>query len=188
MPGQYRAIWTVTGGGTGYSVFHCDNAGDVSDAQQFVDAVGDFFTGLQSAMPNDVLINGDAELVNLGEDGTLAAVFPVTPFPAVTGSGAFNYSRAAGGRIDWSTGAIVGGRRLTGRTYIVPMIAAAFSDNGLLTPAALDQMQTAGDALIAASIAAGIPLKIWSKKNATSVVVSTCSVPPAGAILRSRRD
>lgn len=188
MPSQYRAIWSTLGGGTGYSVFHADVAGDVTDAQEFANAVRTFFNSIADRLPNDVTITFDSEVVNLAETGELVGVFPVTAPTLVTGSGALNYSRAAGGRIDWATGVIAGGRRLTGRTYIVPIVAAEFDNSGLLTSACIADLQAAANTLISDLTAAGIVLRIWSRKNAVSAVVISASVPPKGAILRSRRD
>lgn len=188
MPSEYRAIWGVLGGGTGYSVFHADLADDATDAQEFADAVQDFFSALANVLPTDVIINFDSEVVNLAEDGTLVGVFPVTVPTQVTGSGTGSYSRAAGARIDWTTGVIVGGRRLTGRTYLVPIVGSAFDADGVLTTTVQTGLQTAAQDFIADLTAAGIVLRIWSRKNASSSVVIDASVPAKGAILRSRRD
>lgn len=188
MPAEYRAIWSALGGGTGYSVFHADEASDATDAQEFADAIHDFFADVANVLPTDVTINFDSEVVNLSDAGVLEAVFPVSAPAQVTGSGSTAYSRAAGGRIDWSTGVIAGGRRLTGRTYLVPLISSAFDTDGLLTSTVQTGLQTAGDDLIAAMTGAGIPLQVWSRKNASSAVVISASAPAKGAILRSRRD
>jgi hypothetical protein len=152
------------------------------------DAIAAFFSDVADVIPTDVVIAFDSEVVNLAEDGTLTAVFPVTPPTSVPGSGTGNYSRAAGGRVDWSTGVIVGGRRLTGRTYLVPLISNAFDADGLVSSTVQGGLTTAGNDLIAAMNSAGIPLQVWSRKNAASHVAISASAPPNGAILRSRRD
>lgn len=188
MPAQYRAIWSVLGGGTGYSVFHASNPTDAVDAQEFADGVRAFFNAILDRLPNDVSITFDSEVVQLADDGTLVAVFPVTAPAIVVGSGTGNYSRAAGGRIDWATGAIAGGRRITGRTYIVPIVAAEFDASGLLTSACIADLQAAADALISGLLANGVVLSVWSRKNASTHPVVTASIPAKGAILRSRRD
>lgn len=188
MPSQYRAIWSAPGGGTGYSVFHADVAGDSTDAQEFANAIREFFLDVQGLMPDDVSISFDSEVLNLSETGELVGVLPVTAPAAVVGSGTSGFSRATGARIDWSTGVIVSGRRLTGRTYIVPLESFCFDSSGLLTSIVQTNLLDAANGLLTALTTAGIVLKVWSRTHGQSAVVISASAPPKGAILRSRRD
>jgi hypothetical protein len=105
----------------------------------------------------------------------------------VNGSSTGAYSRPAGGRIDWATDTIVAGRRLTGRTYLVPFALSAFDTEGVITAANVSSLTTAALALITAT-GLNRPLRVWSRTHATSAVVSDASCPAAGAILRGRRD
>lgn len=187
MPAQYRVIWSTLGGGTGYSVFHFTEAGTSPAAQQIADDVGEFFEDLQVGTPNDVSWSFDSEVLDLSDAGVLTAVWPVTPPAPLAGVGTGIYARAQGIRIDWSTDAIVAGRRLSGRTFIVPQVAATFDANGLIEPTSQGGLETAADNFLAAT-ALNRPLRVWSRTHATSSVVTGRSVPPQGAILRGRRD
>lgn len=188
MPSQYRAIWTVPGGGTGYSVFHSDDATDGTDAQEFADNIRIFFAALASSFPDDIQINFDSEVVTLDLGGSLVATWAVTPPLVVNGTSTAAYNRAAGLRVDWQTGTIVAGRRLNGRTYFVPSASTAFDTEGQVIAATTLQYQNAANALIANMLADGIPLEIWSRTHGVSQPVVTASVPAFGAILRGRRD
>jgi hypothetical protein len=187
MPAEYRAVWATQGGGTGYSVFHFQVAGSPAVAATIASQVRTFFTGIAGFYPDDVNVTFDSEVLDMDEAGTLTAVHGVTPPAAVPGLNNTSYNRAAGLRIDWSTGHIVAGRRLTGRTFIVPAAASVFDTNGLVTSANVTAAITAGNALITAS-ASNRPLVVWSRTHQVSWAVQTCSCPTKGAILTGRRD
>jgi len=187
MPAQYRALWQTSGGGAGFSVLHYTIAGNGTAAQTLADQTQDFFDNLDSIMPNDTVINFDSEVLDLAEDGTLTAVWAVTPPAAITGAGAGDFYAAAGGRIDWATDAIVAGRRLSGRIYIVPLIGSAYDTDGSIDAAAQAVLQVAGDGLIT-DTSFNRPLRVWSRTHAVSAVVESAFVPAKGAVLRGRRD
>ena len=188
MPSQYRAIWTVPGGGTGYSVLHFANVVTQAAAQAAAARIRSFFLAMAPNLPDDVQINFDSEVLILDVAGALTGVFAVTPPPVVNGSSSGAYSRATGARVDWSTGSIIAGRRLTGRTYIVPVVGASFDTEGVLNTTAKASIQAGADALLANLLTDGNQLLVWSRVHAVTQVVQSASVPPAGAILRGRRD
>lgn len=188
MHGEYRAIWTVPGGGTGYSVLHFDQPGDQAEADLVAARIRTLFFSMQSLFPDDITIAFDSEILILDDAGVLQSVFAVTPPTTVTGTSTAVYSRAAGARIDWATGVIVGGRRLTGRTYLVPMVSTIFTTAGLLTPTAVTTIQTAASGYISSMTTDGVVPRVWSRVHQTTAVVISASAPTNGAILRSRRD
>lgn len=187
MPAQYRAIWTVPGGGTGYSVFHFTDAGNGTAAQTIATNTRDFFVDVQSLLPDDVQINFDSEVLDLTDGGTLIAAWAVTPGAEVDGQSTAVFSRATGARVDWGTDVIVAGRRLAGRTYLVPISSGAFDTEGVLTSAVRTSLLTAANAFIT-DTGLNRPLRVWSRTHSTSSVVTDASVPAGGAILRGRRD
>jgi len=188
MPGEYRAVWSTAGGGIGYTVFHFATTVDSNaEAQTIANAVRAFFQSLVGLFPNEVSINFESEYLNLAADGTLEAVFAVAPPAQVLGTDTSTYNRAAGVRVDWGTGQIVNGRRLTGRTYLVPVGAGAYDATGLVTSANATAILAAANTLISAT-ASTAPLAVWSRTHQVSHVVTTPSVPSKGAILTGRRD
>lgn len=187
MPAQYRALWSTPGGGAGFTVLHFTTAVLGTAAQTIADQVQDFFDDLDPILPDDVSIAFDNEVLDLEEDGTLIEAHSVTIPPTVVGDSTGIYARAQGARIDWHTGQVVAGRRLNGRTYVVPIVGSGFDTTGLLTAPVLLQLATAAQNLIVAAAAAR-PLRVWSRTHATSAAVQSFSTPAKGAILRGRRD
>jgi hypothetical protein len=187
MVAEYRAIWTVPGGGTGYSVFHLNDPSDGTQAQLSAVAIRGFFSANIGLFPDDVTIEFDDEMRVLSNTGTLQSVWPIAPPASVTGTQTLNYSRAAGIRVNWLTGAIVGGRRLNGRTFLVPASSGAFDTVGQVNDATVTAVQgTAQDLIDDLDAQAG--LVVWSRTHAFTAGVQSASVPKAGAILRGRRD
>jgi hypothetical protein len=187
MPSEYRAIWSTPGGGTGYSVFHFQDVVSNTQAQGLANAVRAFFLTVSGVIPDDCTVSFDSEVTVYTLGGVLTGVFPVTPPAPTPGLTNATFNRAAGVRIDWGTGHIVAGRRLTGRTYIVPAGAGAFDSTGLVNSANITALTNAGQALITAcsSIQA---LVVWSKTHGIAWAIDTASVPTKGAILTGRRD
>lgn len=187
MPSQYRAIWSTPGGGTGYSVFHFEDVVSNTEAQNTANAVRTFFNSLTGIFPDDVTITFDSEVVVLDLAGVLQSVYPVTPPSSVTGINTTSYNRAAGCRVDWDTGHIVAGRRLSGRTYLVPIGSNSYDTTGLLNSVNAAAVVTAGQALITATSSIK-PLAVWSRTHGVMWAVDTASCPLKGAILTGRRD
>lgn len=187
MPAQYRAVWSVPGGGTGYSVLHFTTAGTAAAAQIIADNVRAYFESIKGLFPDDVSISYESEVLDLDDAGTLLAVWAVTPPSTTVGINAAVYSRAAGARVDWGTDTIVNGRRLAGRTYLVPLASVCFTTTGLLTTVNQAEIVTKSQAFITAT-GLNRPLRVWSRTHATSATASKASAPFQGAILRGRRD
>lgn len=181
---EYRAIWSGTTGGTGYSVFHFDGAGSATAIPALVHT---FFDGNKAFLPNEVSIDFDAEVIQKANDGTLIGAVAVTPPTTVVGQSASAFSMPAGLRVTWETGTIVNGRRLRGRTYIVPSVGAADA-TGTPSTASMAALKTAADALINASVINNTPLAVWSRANSAVMAVTSAVVSDRTAVLRSRRD
>lgn len=187
MPSQYRALWSTPGGGSGFTVLNFQDVANNTDAQDLADMVQVFFDAIKGVLPDDVTVAFDNEVLVLDLAGVLQSVYPVTPPASVVGINSTSFNRAAGLRIDWSTGHIVAGRRLTGRTYIVPVGSSVFDTTGLVTSANVTAVQTAAQALITAS-SSNAALVVWSRTHAVAWAADTASVPTKGAILTGRRD
>lgn len=88
------------------------------------------------------------------------------------------------GLIQWRTGVYVGGREIRGRTFI-PAPGEAQSTGG--TPAATYRVswETRADALVAATSAAPV---IWSRARGQAAPITSGTVWPKWATLRTRRD
>jgi len=125
-----------------------------------------------------------------------------TPPAAIQGTGGGAWAAPAGATAQWTTASYLYGRRVKGRTYLVPLTAGAFQSDGTI----LDTTKTALNAAAAALVAGASNFVVYTRERqaksaaesptgkeityrpgASSMVVSG-SVADRVAVLRSRRD
>lgn len=199
---RVRSEWTGFNGAPGYTnLFFRDfttdgpggDTGTVANASAAVDRVRGFWGALSALLPDDVTITPDSN-VDLLEDttGELIDSFTSTSGGAVLGTDTGGYQSAGGASITWRTGGIRNGRRIVGRTFLVPLAGSIFNTTGQLIPSVQAQIQTAANALLNPS---GTPdLGVYARPSAPGAtdglwtVARAASVPSRGSVLRSRRD
>jgi hypothetical protein len=187
---EYRAVWSVTGGGVGYSVFHVREGVTPSvatAAQGFADDLRAGLATLTGDLPNDVSISFESEARELDvSTGTLVGVHAVDPPSDVAGIGTGVYAAPSGAKVDLNTEGIVAGRRLTGRTFIVPLIGTAYTDGGLIASGTRSRLNTAFEAF--RDEVDLYSLAVWSRTHGILADVTSVSASLKAAVLRSRRD
>jgi hypothetical protein len=152
-----------------------------------------FLASVQSRIPPDVTlsINGTVEVID-DTNGELQGFMNVTAPASKVGSMAGVYSAPSGAVVNWYTGAVRNGRRIRGRTFLVPLGGAATATNGTIDDTHLTGLRTAANNLVAAT--GDSRLVVWSRPSApgetdgVSAEVITATVPDKIAILTSRRD
>lgn len=204
MPLLYRvrSRWAGFNGAPGYSVMHFRDfntpdpgagGGTIEDASAAVARARSFFGGIAALLPDDVSIEPEQE-VDVIEDTTGALVNSLqsTNGGTVDGTATGSYSAASGAVVNWRTGGIRNGRRIRGRTFLVPLAGSAYSTTGSLLPSSQTTIATAASQLAAST---GTPdLFVYARptgpgaSDGTSSVVTGSSVPTLAAVLRSRRD
>lgn len=128
----------------------------------------------------DTIDDTTGELVSVWSDAGGGAV-AAAGIPAAVGG--------VGACIGWTTGGIVNGRKLRGRTFIAPLDGAAWDGDGTLKPNYVVNLTTLGNALMAAG-----PLAVWHRptskgaSDGNSYGVISCKVRDKAAYLSSRRD
>lgn len=194
--------WSGFQGGPGFSIFHFNDFGAgptgwepaADDALNMVTSVDAFAQAILGVLPANTTLQvmGDVEQIN-PENGDLEGIFAVTqPAARTPGHAAGPYSAPVGAVISWRTGVVRNGRRVHGRTFLVPCIGAVFETNGTLTATAISTISGAATTLSA--IAGEGDLCVWARPTAPeatdgiAAVVSGFTVPDMGAVLRSRRD
>ena len=195
---KLKINWTGFTGAPGYTnLYFRDFSGSGAVDQAVVDgAVTKTDTWLNvwnSRLPASVNVKIDSQ-VEIIEDttGVLVRYMSGTPFQRGNGTGAGNYSAAAGAVVNWYTNAVVRGRRLRGRSFMVPLVAAAYATNGSLADGDLTDFRNASTAL-AAGVGTG-DLGVWSRPSTPGgtdgqwSAVTSATVPDMTAVLRSRRD
>lgn len=189
---RVSAQWSGFPGAPGYSNFHFQSSTGTPDVDDPVAAVRAFFVALQPTLPVSVSIQVLPTVEVLDDTtGSLIdyATASATPAP-VTGSSGANFAGPSGGVINWITNTVVNGRRLRGRTFVVPMNTGAYQPDGSLTPAALEDLNDAAEVLSGAGF--GLGFGILSRPAGGGSIsfgeVTGHRVPDLVAVLRSRRD
>jgi hypothetical protein len=179
-------VWTGLTGLPGLSVFYSAAGGEaavVTALNTLLNAVKTQFpTGLtwQTPSAGDSIEDTTGQLVG-GWSGASGANIAAN-------GGSTAYAAGTGMYIRWATLTVVNGRRLKGRTFMCPILAAAYDTNGTVQNATVTTWQTAVDAFVA-----GCDSRIWHRPTGglatgTSAVVTAGVVPDVVTSLRSRRN
>ena len=190
-----RFIWDWTGfvGAPGVTTIYAGGA----DPENVGLAFDAFLYAPRARMPDDVhiRIRPEAEIIE-DTTGVLVDVISIGTGAAIDGANTGGYSAASGLCISWGTGGLVAGRRVRGRTFLVPMSGAYYDTTGTLNDTELGG--TRSD-LATFRAAAGANQLIWSRPRldpdtgavvlpGSSHPVTSGSIRDKVAILRSRRD
>lgn len=196
------ARWTGFSGAPGYSSFHFAadagfwDGGIIGDdaevaANRVAQAVVRGFGSAASYLPTQVNVNIEpqVELIN-SDSGEILGAIDLGSFDTVSGRSEGGYSSASGAVVNWRTNDYRAGRRIRGRTFLVPISAAAYQDDGTLISDALDDFRLFAERIV--DEAGASELGVWSRpQNGAGGVFATVTngtVPDKVAVLRSRRD
>jgi hypothetical protein len=191
--------WTIPGAGVSHSVLHFASIAGAGMNQAAADEVkakvDTFINGIKNELPAQVTLQGPAEIEEIAHDsGMLIQVFSVAQAAAQAGTAAAAsvWSAPSGAVISWSTGTIRNGRRVRGRTFIVPLSAEAYDTDGTIKPVPHGRLGDAANALRAPGVE--VKFALWGRPSAPAVNdgvqadVTGHRVPDMAAILRSRRS
>jgi hypothetical protein len=196
---RYRFAWQGIPGAPGYTNLYAFN--DTTE-QVFADAARAFLSSaLKLATAQDTLfggasIQGDSVVEHVEvTDGTLVDSVPITAPAVILGTGTGASPAPCGAAVNWLTGAVHHGHRVRGRTFLVPLAAAAYESNGTLLNSYLTIIRNAAAAYIAS---AANPV-VWSRPTRTpgspgnnadgaAFTVVASQVNDKVAVLTSRRD
>jgi hypothetical protein len=207
---RVKLRWSGFIGGPGYTVLHFRDFGwdtvgsvDVTACQAAVARVDTLAAALNDYLPYGCQLQTEAEVEVLNaEDGELMEVrgtVPAAAQSAVVGSTA-TFAGPVGAVINWKTGGVRNGRRVHGRSYLVPLVGTSFATDGTLTTGARTDFAAAATVLANPT---GTPdLGVWARPTRTETspgvfvtnsdgswhAVTSSSVPDMAAVLRSRRD
>ena len=189
---QYRALWNAGGSNPGFSVFHGRGAFGATEgeaSQALADRVREFFDGVKSIVTNDFQWTFPGEVLDYDTStGVLQEVHAVTPPAPVAAASTVAYSAASGARIEWRTSAVVAGRRLRGRTFLVPVYAGAYETDGTLSETAKATLASAAVKYWDTSLLTAAQPAVWSRTHGIMADIVSALIPDSVSILRSRRD
>lgn len=189
---KVSAQWSGFTGAPGYTNFYFTPFTGGGDAQAAVDRVRAFFFALVNVIPTGVTIQVSPTVEIIDEaTGSLTGYIDATQPPIVTGaSGGTMYVGPSGAVINWLTATVRAGRRVRGRTFIVPLRTTMFDTQGTLTADALGFIRAAANVLTTGDFEQ--QLVVWSRPvggaGGVAAPVIGSRVPDLAAVLRSRRD
>lgn len=198
MTDLYRVRTVLSGfpGGPGIATMYS------LDVATFVASLHTFWNDIAARVPSDF----HAQVQNTGDiitdtTGELTGAWSASSVASVTGSDSAAYAAPAGAVVRWQTETILDGRRLRGRTFVVPLGGGGYQTDGSLASTYLGTLQTAATAFIASQSSSFV---VWHRPFAGSPAVgarparpahdgghgfvTTAIVPDMAAVLRSRRD
>lgn len=165
---------------------------NVADANTAAANFKTFLTSITSRMPTGSSISFDSTVALYGDDGSQTGEVTLTTVPsAITGSSSAAYAGGAGLVVNWVTSAFHLGKKVRGRTFLVPLTSIAFDLDGTLNSTAQSVVQTAAQVF---AVSSPTPVVFSSKPNGSGgvsnlvAVITGATVPDRSAILRSRRD
>jgi hypothetical protein len=181
---RIRCPWSGFPGAPGVSTFYA------TDAILLRPKLKTFFDAVKAYLPSNVTINYDGAGDRIDEfTGQLTGSWSTAAALAPTvGSLGQVYAAPVGMCVNWITATILHGRRLRGRTFLVPV--QQDTATGVPNPLAITAIQNAANAL------AGSELLVWSRptkpplpaRPGGSGPVTSAKVSPKYVVLRSRRD
>src|SRR4029453_13013983 len=149
-----------------------------------------FFAAIASLLPSSVTVQvqntGD---VVTAETGVATGSWSQASAAVVTGTAGGGYSGPSGVVMRLETGVFVAGRRLRGRSFLVPMAGSIQDTNGTVAATPLGTLNTAAAAAVTAS---GTSWLVWHRpvggSGGSVSPVTSAGIPDKIAVLRSRRD
>lgn len=189
---RVTAQWSGFPGAPGYSNFYFAGDGTTEgDAQASAARVRTFFDAITNRLPTGVSIQVEPEVASIDEaSGNMTGIVAIDPVLPVSGVGTGGFSGPSGAVVNWLTTEFINGRMVRGRTFLVPLAASSYEDDGTLTTNALTGLRTAATALIGDLSDAG--LMVWRRPiggaGGSANLVRSAQVPDLAAVLRSRRD
>jgi hypothetical protein len=194
---RVTSTWSGFPGAPGFTNFYFD--GIVEGAllpAQLRQKVADFWNVVADRLPSAVQIVVEPAVSQINPqtgilEDEIATENVLAPLNGRVGG---PFVAPAGVVINWKTGTLVAGRRLRGKTFLVPLGNTAYQDDGTLTPNTVIEMRAAAQGL-----AGNVPgpevfpsLVVWhrpvNKQGGSVGVVIAAQVTDKAAILTSRRD
>lgn len=184
--------WISSGytGSPGYTKFKFMGALDTASANTAAANSRTFLSTIAAHTPTIANYACQSTCQTFTDAGVLTGEVAVSVLPAViNGSAAGAYVGGAGAVVYWLTGAINGGHKVKGRTYLVPLAATAFQSDGTLASALVTSLQTAANTFAASTPAPVVNSRKLGQadRGDQTTILSGAQVKDRSAFLRTRR-
>jgi hypothetical protein len=185
---QIRTVHNGFTGAPGYTQMYFDASGSTLGAQAASDAVHAFWEALAADFPTSWTYSIEADVETITDStGHLTGVTATTPLAQATFGGLATYAGGVGAVCKWVTNSVHGSRRLTGRTFVVPLQTGSYESNGTLAAGTLSRLRAAATTLVAQQ-----DFGVWGRPvagaNGLFANAAASNVRDHVAWLSSRRD
>lgn len=190
---RVKVRWSGFSGAPGYTNLHFDAPTEPTQAgaQAVYQAAFQFTVDITSALPSAVSLTteGGVEVVDQTTN-ELITILQATQGATQKGLNTGGFSSATGACIVWETGEVKNGRRVRGRTFVVPLAATYYDLDGTLNNGVLTDLQSAATALAGGGFSFGVLSRPSSQGagDGSFHTVSSGRITDKTAVLRSRRD
>ena len=199
---RLQATWSGAAIGQGVTTLAVGNSASwtVSQVDSARSSLSTFFSGIQGYLPDDVSIQIPSAQMLVDEvTGELVGELTgVTTIANRTGTAAGEFANGVGASIQWNTDQFLTGRRVRGRTFLVPLTTGIFDVDGTLDSAFITALNTAASGLRTNLSSINGGLQVWSRPRVASgelparagalAAVVSNSVADKASWLRTRRD
>lgn len=185
--------WTGFQGAPGYTNFHfADQAANPGPVEART-RTSAFFNAVSAVLPANVQWMTEGEVAIVDETTGMITDYETAEPNPTPGSGGRSggYSASSGAVITWNTNGVRNGRRVRGRTFLVPLAGNSYEDDGTLTGSVITTLNDAAEALIGATgFESGFCIFSRPSTSGAGGVYPVIGhrVPDMAAVLRSRRD
>lgn len=193
---QLQVTWKGLPGGDGFSFFYVSStAASISPLPTFFDAIKAFFP-----LKINWVVNPFWKFID-ETTGKMTGAGGGGPQPTITATGADAFAPQTGVQVRWETAGFENGRRVKGRTYLVPCVGAQFGSNGVPSATMCNTINAAADVMRQAYTG---NLVVWHrplydydvpegsdpilKRPGKSIAVTSTVCPTKAVTLNARRD
>lgn len=193
---QLQVTWKGLTGLPGYSFFYVrSTAASIAPLPTFFSAISQFFP-----VPLTWEINPFWKFIDEA-NGQLTGGGGGGPMPTIAATGATAYAPQSGVQVKWDTGEYHDGRRVKGRTYLVPTVNTQWAAGGVAVQTMCNTINAAADVMrtqftgnlviwhrpIFEKDANGKPTDVV-KRAGLAAAVQTVTTPTKAVTLNRRRD
>src|SRR4029453_16202486 len=139
-------VWSGAAGMPGYTNMFFDGFIEgAGSAASVADRVRTFWDAIKVYIPSVITLTVQPSVAQINPGtGALQDDYPLTTAPvAVVGTGAGPYTAPAGACINWKTNTVIAGKKLRGKTYVVPLSGGSYDSAGTLLAGALTTLNAA---------------------------------------------
>lgn len=170
--------------GPGVSTFYMDEAGS-----GWTSALQTFFNAIKGVFPSGISWSAGAsgDLIDVAT-GELSGTWVDGAGWTVTSTTAAGYAAGVGARVTWQTGGIRNGRRVQGSTFLCPLAAGQYENDGTISGTTITTLTGAATTYLGVTT---FQPSIYSRPSAAGAGIASAvvshAVPDKVSWLRTRR-